>query len=436
MGTLSLVGRITLNASAFEAGLNSVQASAARVGATLTRAFAPALSAAAVTAAARRSIAYASRISDLAKATGISAEDLQEFDHAMHQNGATMEDATKAAKNLAKARAEALADPNSAKAGAFGKLGIGADELSRLSDSGALLKRLSDALKGVNVDANTLPIVLELIGDKSMAVIPALVAGLRDLGAEAREGGLVMKGETVAALDELGDKLDAFGKKVTVGLAPVLTTLLDWVEAFVDKWEAGMSGILTMFGKLQTMNFGGKSPLGILQEVLDAGALGTIEAEGDIAVEKLTKRLAAAKAGRRLDIDPGAANNHAALAELMRLRDFLAGKDDPAFRRKQIGEQMAALDAGAQGGPLTLKDMLTRTKLEAELMRLQAHEHSTRAFEHFSQPSDPYRSVGRYLGTDPNARDSKDILRNIHNVLQKIDSNTRHRMDDGVQFPL
>src|SRR6185436_17485765 len=141
----------------------------------------------ALSAAIHKTAEYASKIEDLSDATGASKQKLQELDYAFRQHGATIEDGEKALKMLALARREALQNPTGEKAAAFDKMGISQEALRATEDPAELLMMLSDAVKGAEMDLNTLPVVLDLIGKKNSDVIPAMIAGLRELGAEGRQ---------------------------------------------------------------------------------------------------------------------------------------------------------------------------------------------------------------------------------------------------------
>lgn len=212
--------RVDGDSTGFEATAARVVAVAGRMQKNLdtgiSRQFGKMFAAGAILEGTRRTIAFNSAMQDAGTATGNTAEAMQEMNFAATQNSATLEEMMVALKNVSQARAEALKNPDGDKALAFRRLGISRDELVSLANSRDLMFRLSDAVKGVEMNASNLPTLLEVIGARSTAVVPAMVAGLRDAAHEARELGLVIDGNTNSALERLGDKWDIATLKAKV----------------------------------------------------------------------------------------------------------------------------------------------------------------------------------------------------------------------------
>lgn len=252
---LQLTAKLGIDGRGFKAGLKEGEVAANRFAGNLKSRIAAAFSVAAVAAYAKVTAAYASKIHDMAQAHRVSTERLQEFDYAAQQNGTSLEKLVDVQKKLAKARADALGDPNGDAAKAFSNFDFDESRLRGLTDASDLMREFSGALKNVAMDMNTVPVILSLIGDRNTEVIPALVAGLKEAGAEAQRLGIVMDANIARQLDEISDKAEVLQKQLTVGLGPALIWVANkfadmiggarvgaaWLSTFLENFKAGES---------------------------------------------------------------------------------------------------------------------------------------------------------------------------------------------------
>jgi len=390
-------GSLSLDGSAFDAGLTRAGAKAdkfaARAGFAVKAAFAGAMLAVPAIAVqqSKAALDYAGTIADLSAATGAGAGNLQKFDYALALTGASLEDGAKAMRMLALARDEALKNPEGDKAQAFANFGIDAATLKNTTDPSELMLKLGDAVKGTNLDLNSMPKILELIGSKSLAVLPALVAGLREMGEVAQAAGAVMSDETIAKLDAAGDAMTRLGKIVRSNFGGALASATDLLESLLDK--------LKLFGTwrdgaIREMIDIGKNPKSIFEfktnatRVLNAadGKAAVVQKEIDDR-DRTEKRAAAARRASLVSLDAaeakgvkdsrtakGAAQTARQLGELDRLNraEELRGMDPGAVVAKVKGE-LDALNAEQDAQKFsTVEQALAIAQKIAELEQAKA----------------------------------------------------------------
>ncbi|HEU0011606.1 MAG TPA: hypothetical protein VFT34_17450 [Verrucomicrobiae bacterium] len=440
MGLFNLIFRLGTDNTDFNKGLGqarrSMDQAASGMSASLKRNFAAAFSIGSLSAAAKKTIDYASHIDDLSKASGIARETIQEFDYAMRQNGATIDDAIKGARELSKARAEALADPQGPKARLFEQFGIGPNELKNLSNGGDLLKRLSDALKGVNVDANSLPAILDLIGAKNQVIIPAMIDGLREAGDEARRLGLLLDDATVKSLDAAGDAATRFGQRMTTAWAKPLALTAEALNKIghgVDYFAAGVTGAwFELFqGKADPRGFRG---------YMDRIRFGFGAAASDEAnrtqEEMAAAEAAAAKRAKAGQFDFAGAAGAREQNELERIRGQIAAAQraahfaglTPEQRRAELEAELDTARKAKRNFGLDDRPPLAEANIDLGIARgeealaqfiAQTQKPKLRAL---LKPAggDQLTSIGNFLGSDPNAASEKK-LHDIDERLKRIE---------------
>lgn len=218
--------RVGIDGTGFQVGMAAIERRLGKVNTNLASTIGRSFAVGAAAAAGRGLINAAGKFEDMAAASGTTAENMQKIAYAAKLSGSEVGDFQTAMRNLAKARSDALEDPSGDKATAFGKLGINIEELRTLRDMGALLVRVSDGVKKVNLDANSTPVILSLIGAKNSVVLPAMQAGLREAGEEAERLNLIMGSGTTSTLDKVGDRLDRLSMGIRKVGADLLTFLL------------------------------------------------------------------------------------------------------------------------------------------------------------------------------------------------------------------
>lgn len=251
MAFSDLTVRLGVDGTGFDRYLKGAEGKITAWGAGIKGRLAALFGAGAIFGYARNIINEAGQVQDMADSMGLSPEQVQSMSAAAKPFGASMDSIAKAIRSLAKARAEAVSSPGGKTAGAFGALGIGPAQLRGLSDGQELLFAFSDALKNAQVNANNLPVILDLIGSKNQEVIPVLVAGMRQLALTARDAGMVMEDEVVGTLDDAGDAMDRLGRQLKTSLAKPLASI-------ITLWSDGMNMIFkAMPGAANAFKAGG-----------------------------------------------------------------------------------------------------------------------------------------------------------------------------------
>lgn len=188
-----------------------------------------------------QAIDSASQINDLSKATGISAESIQVLGHAATLNGTNIEEMSKAMV-LLQTNALDAAKGNQVLIEKFSRLGISATDFAKLAPD-QQIERFGRAVAGAKNHQEALAVAMDLVGAKNA---PKLMQAFKALGEEgldkfaqsARAAGVVMDNDVIDNLDEAGDRIETFKKRLTVIGAQIADTLL-----LLDKNGGNVLGI-------------------------------------------------------------------------------------------------------------------------------------------------------------------------------------------------
>lgn len=244
---MNLIAKLSLDGSGFDAGISRAKASVARFG-TSTAGFlksqlAGAFGAYAVIAATKRTIDWASSISDMSHATGISAEKLQQFEYAANQTGASLQDVTKTIGNIAKVQYE-VANGVKTHDDAIKGLGMSVEEFKRKSPED-VLKAMSRAVKEQGIQ-KTFGAMAEIGGRSSRALASAFQQGFAEI-ADAWEPVDV---KVIAKLDEAGDKFGKLASRLRAEFAPAIAFVADKLRDVWDLFQIGLGGAGVFLGNL------------------------------------------------------------------------------------------------------------------------------------------------------------------------------------------
>ena len=248
MPSLSLIAKLGLDKTGFDAGMRSAGKDVDKFGSSLKNQLAGAFSVVALAAYTKSIIAAASRMTDLAIQTGISTESLQAMDFAARQSGASVEDIATAMKHLAKARQEALEDPHGEKATAFSNFRIGVDSIrnSRLED---LMGEIGRAMQEAGDSQAYMSDAMELMGRSAEKIIPTLSSSFDTLRESAEKAGQVVSGSTLDAIDAWDDKFSNFLNGVKVKATEVVGVLARLHNRFGLMFDAVGAAIKAPFVK-------------------------------------------------------------------------------------------------------------------------------------------------------------------------------------------
>ena len=182
-------------------------------------------------------IEAASRLQDLSVQTGISAQTLSALDFAAQQSGTNIESV---AKSLQKMGAHMYDAANGGKesAAAFAALGLSVtDSNGSLKTTDAMMMEVADKIAGMSNETEIGAIALKLFGKSGADMVPLLKEGsdgIQALMQQAADLGLVVSDQTAAAMEALGDKLEAVkisgtgtARQLAANLTPAITVVAD-----------------------------------------------------------------------------------------------------------------------------------------------------------------------------------------------------------------
>ena len=169
------------------------------------KALAPALSVAAIGAAAMKILDYAGKINDLSAQTGLTTRSIQEMAHAAKMTGASLDSFTNAAFKLG----TNLAGGSNSVQGAVEKLGLSYDQLRKQSPD-EQFTTITTALGGVENAQERNRLAVELFGKTAKEILPAIAEGYDTLARSA----LIAGDDQLKALDLAGDALATFWEGV------------------------------------------------------------------------------------------------------------------------------------------------------------------------------------------------------------------------------
>lgn len=169
---------------------------------------------------------------------GISAVKLQEWSFAATHAGAAPEDLEDALKDLSEKIAEVAGGDTGDAALLFSALGISVKDASgKIRPASDIFEELADAIQRNEDPALRTKMAMVLMGDSGRKLIPMLsggAQGLDDMAKQARDFGLVMKEDAVAAAAQMTDHMDdmkasvtAAGHEIGYRLSPIVISMSD-----------------------------------------------------------------------------------------------------------------------------------------------------------------------------------------------------------------
>lgn len=205
---LELKGKVSLDGSGFEAGINKMSEK-------LKEFALEAFGIYTVSEAIKKTVEYADELVDTANRIGISTKALQEFGFAARMTGSHMEELVTFVEKLNSSRL----DPK--KFGSFEKLGINQAELAKAPVE-ELIMKLSTNVQGKSSQEIIGPL-RDVGGRGAGANIAMLKDNLEELREEAEKLGQVMALQDLVALKALADQFKILATAVLVGIAPAIT---------------------------------------------------------------------------------------------------------------------------------------------------------------------------------------------------------------------
>lgn len=205
-------------------------------------------------------------VDKMAARVGLSAETLQEWSFAAKHAGTSPEALENGLKDLSKHMAEIASgsDTTSSAATLFKTLGIAVkDAGGKIRPVAEVFEEFADAIKRNEDPALRTRMAMAALGEGGRSLIPMMSAGsegLREMSKQARDLGLVMSSEDVAAAANLTDHLDdmravfgSIGTTIGAKLAPVVVRLADQFRDLVaanrEAFSARFAAVATQFAE-------------------------------------------------------------------------------------------------------------------------------------------------------------------------------------------
>lgn len=173
-----------------------------------------------------------------AKSANLAVDEYGRLKHSAELSGSSINTVDKATRNLTKVLGKKLS-PDVSKA--LESIGLSADDLRKARPE-KQLGMIGDALKGIEDPAERVRIAGTLLGEKFGPELTPLLeagsAGLRAMGDEAAELGLVFSADTASAAERLGDAQDKLKKRfegvLNTVAARAIPLFADLTEGIVD----------------------------------------------------------------------------------------------------------------------------------------------------------------------------------------------------------
>ena len=191
-----------------------------------------------------KTVETAGALNDTSIALGVTTDAIQELGYAAKLNGSSVEGMSDGIRKLSINMAAAASGSEEA-AQTFRKLGVQITEGGKLRTADAVIGDIAEKFKAMPDGARKVAAAVSLFGKSGAALIPTLQAGrdgLAELRQEARELGIVLDKDTIAAGDDLGDTWDklkaaadglrySIGGPLLSGFKELLDSMVRWIKA-------------------------------------------------------------------------------------------------------------------------------------------------------------------------------------------------------------
>ena len=231
----------------------------------------------------------ADEIDKMSIRTGISRERLQELKYVASQTGVEFSTLNTMIPKLAKGMSDA-AKGATTKAEAFKKLGVSVkDTNGTLRNSAEVFEEVIGKLAGMENPTQRTVILMQLFEEEGAKLAPMLAngsAGIAELSAKARELGLVMSDDAVAANVKFKDTLDTLKRSVGALFMNLSNSVLPYIQKAVDwtlKNLPKIAAVFTFIGEVvgHTVDYL-KDLMGIMVDSFKAGFNGAWDSITDI----------------------------------------------------------------------------------------------------------------------------------------------------------
>jgi hypothetical protein len=211
--------------SPFRRSLNEMRSDVKQFSASAKSQLAGLFGAGAITAWVSATLDAAGRIDDLSKRLDMSAESFQRLSYASKLSGGDMDTVGKALTVLTKNLEEAK-NGSDVFATAASALSLNLSELAGMSPEEQMIE-LSRGYEASADKGAALAAIVKLLGKSGAEIIPMLTEG-PDALAETMGEATIATNEQIAAMDKLGDTLDAFKMKSVAVLGSMIDGVKIW----------------------------------------------------------------------------------------------------------------------------------------------------------------------------------------------------------------
>lgn len=217
----------------------------------------------AVTGAAAGAAAMVARVSNHAdnlgkssQSIGVPIEDLARLTHAAEMSGSSFEQLSVGVRKFSQSIGDVLEGGSSESAKAFDALGVSVkDSAGKLKSTESIIGDVAEVFSKMENGARKTDAAMALFGKSGTALIPMLNTGregMRKMGVEAENLGLVISDNTFKAAEAFNDNLARMGKAATgvgntlvSGILPSLKMLTDRMVVATTEGNA-FSGVTTV----------------------------------------------------------------------------------------------------------------------------------------------------------------------------------------------
>ena len=311
------------------------------------------VSAGAMGALVKSSIASIDALRDQAIALGVTTHSLSSLQHAASVAGVSNERLFVGIRTLSKSLVDA-AQGAEAQAYAFSVLGLDAAELSRLPLDQQML-RLAAAFQQVTNPAQRVALATQLFGRSGAELIPIIArgeAGLAEMFAEAERLGIAINDIDAARVDQASDAMARVGAAVR-GIGNTLATTLAPIIETVSDMFTGLVVRVREFGAVSNNSIANsaKSLAFLLDQVVALGEVGFAGLQAIVAKQLASVIRAIDSVGKAiayvLDLIPGVEASTSDF--LTRLGDSLQAEatarfEDAAAAFGRIGSDGSAVE--------------------------------------------------------------------------------------------
>jgi len=214
----SLIVNVAANTAQLQKDVEQIHGTLGKVGAAVAAAF----SFSEVASAADKVVSMAGHVDDLAKKAGITAEAVQELDFAAKQSGSSFEAVASALAQMG----NRLVEGDKGAVSALESLGLSFEAIRAMSPDAAF-EAIGQAIAGVEDPMLRSNLAMDLFGRTGADLLPVLTSDIGRLRDTARETGLVVENDLVAAGDELGDSWDRMQTQLDALLVKSILPLLE-----------------------------------------------------------------------------------------------------------------------------------------------------------------------------------------------------------------